>query len=183
MEQHKKRALIDGLIIIVSICVAIYLAQGTYIDSIIAYTKEYYILTAFVAGLFFTSAFTTAPAIAMLAKLSLVYPIHIVALVGGIGALLGDLLIFSFIKGHIREDVDYFLSKAKSKRIRHLFHHRFFRWSLAFIGAIIIASPLPDELGLALMGLSNVKTEKFVFISLFFNTLGIILIAFIANSI
>ncbi|MBI5134403.1 MAG: hypothetical protein HZA81_03420 [Candidatus Taylorbacteria bacterium] len=183
MKKHNRRLLLDGIVVAVSIAVAIAIAKSPYIDLLVSWTDGYYVLTAFVAGLFFTSAFTTAPAIAVLAKLSLAYPPGAVAIIGGIGALLGDLLIFAFIKGHIREDVRYFLAKAKTKRIRHILEHRFARWSLAFVGAIIIASPLPDELGLAMMGLSDVRTSRFVPISLAFNTLGILLIAFIAHSI
>ena len=49
-------------------------------------------------------------------------------------------------------------------------------------GAIIIASPLPDELGLAMMGLSRVPIAAFIPISYTMNFLGILLIEFIAGA-
>jgi uncharacterized membrane protein YdjX (TVP38/TMEM64 family) len=182
-KKYKKRLVQDALIVVISILLAIVFAQSPYIEVIVSWADGYYIFAAFLVGIFFTSAFTTAPAIAILAKLTLAYNPWVVAIAGGLGALLGDLIIFSFIKNHVREDVGYLLSKAKSRRIRHILEHRFARWSLAFLGAIIIASPLPDELGLAMMGLSNVRTSRFIPVSLAFNTLGILLIAFIAHSI
>ena len=182
-EKRKKRMIFDATVIVASILLAMILAKGPYVDNLIVSTKTYYVFTSFIAGLFFTSIFTTAPAITVLAKLSLLHSPFIIALIGGIGALIGDLIIFSFIKGHIREDVEYFLKRSKSTRIKHIFKHRFFRWSLAFLGAIIIASPLPDELGLALMGLSNVRTNRFILISLSFNIIGILFIGFVAHSI
>jgi len=183
MKNKKRRIIFDGLIILASIIVAIGLSQSPYIETLVSWSKGCYAVASFAAGIFFTSAFTTAPAIAVLAKLTLTYNPFVVALFGATGALLGDLIIFSFIKNHIREDIAYFLSKAKSKRIRHILEHRFARWSLAFLGAIVIASPLPDELGLALMGLSNVRTSRFALVSFSFNAIGILFIAFIARSI
>ena len=184
MQKHKARRLVQDLIIVLaSIIIAIVLAQSPFIDTLIERTKGHAVLASLIAGLFFTSAFTTAPAIAVLAKLSLAHDPILVSIAGGFGALVGDLIIFAFIKTHLREDVQYLLSKAKSHRIRHILEHRFARWSLAFLGAIIIASPLPDEMGLAMMGMSNIRTSRFIPISLSFNILGILLIAYIAHSI
>jgi hypothetical protein len=184
MESRKKKRLVQDLLVVVtSIIVALALAQSPFIDALIESTKHHAILASLIAGLFFTSAFTTAPAIAVLAKLSLAHDPILVSIAGGFGALVGDLIIFAFIRSHIREDVEYLLSKAKSRRIRHILEGRYARWSLAFLGAIVIASPLPDELGLAMMGLSDVRTSRFIPISFVFNTLGILLIAFIAHSI
>ena len=179
----KKRLLLDLCIIVASIFVAGLFSHSNLINEIIVANKDFYLLNSFVAGLFFTSVFTTAPAMIALAKLGSTFSPLIVAVVGGLGALIGDFIIFSFIKGHISEDINYLLSRAKSRRIKHFFHFRFMRWSLAFIGALIIASPLPDELGLTLMGLSRMSTSRFILISFTFNALGILAISLIARSL
>ncbi|MEN9621820.1 MAG: hypothetical protein RLZZ67_254 [Candidatus Parcubacteria bacterium] len=179
----KKRLLIDLCIIAVSIFAAGLFTHSNIIDEIVVANKNFYALNSFIAGLFFTSVFTTAPAMVALGKLGSTFPPLAVALAGGLGALIGDLIIFSFIKGHISEDISFLISRAKSRRIKHLFHYRFMRWSLAFVGAIIIASPLPDELGLTLMGLSRMSTAKFIVISFTFNALGILAISLIARSL
>jgi uncharacterized membrane protein YdjX (TVP38/TMEM64 family) len=182
-KKREKRLILDAIALVTSIACAIALVQTPFIDALLLKTEGHFILSTFIAGLFFTSAFTTAPAVVILGKLSLIYDPLLVAMIGGIGALLGDLLIFTFVKSYIAQDITFLLSHAKSRRIRYIFKYRFTRWSLALVGALIIASPLPDELGLALMGISNISTRKFTLISLTFNTIGILLIGFVASSI
>ncbi len=182
-SQRKRRLLIDLSIIAFSIFIAGILTQSNLVDTLLSANENLYVLKSFIAGLFFTSVFTTAPAVVALAKLGTVYSPFTVALIGGLGALIGDFIIFNFIKGHISEDISFLLSRTKSRRLTHLFHYRFMRWSLAFVGALIIASPLPDELGLTLMGLSRMSTLRFILISFTFNTLGILAISFIARSL
>ncbi len=184
MEQKARGRIIRDIgVVVISIIVALLLVRSGLIDDLLAHVEGYYILGAFVAGLFFTSAFTTAPAIVVLAKLTLVFPPVAVALIGALGSVLGDLIIFSFVKGHVSQDISFLLSHSKSRRIRHIFRYRFIRWSLAFVGAIVIASPLPDELGLALVGMSKISTKRFILISYTFNTLGIIAIWLVARSL
>lgn len=170
-------------VVAISILAAWAIAGSPLIDRFIFALDGFYILNSFAVGLFFTSAFTTAPAIVFIAKLAHIYPPYVLALVGGLGALVGDFIIFNFIKGHISEDVSYLFSKSKSRRIKHLFEYRFVRWSLAFLGALVIASPLPDELGLTLMGLSKISPLRFALISYTFNTIGIFVIASIARAV
>ena len=51
------------------------------------------------------------------------------------------------------------------------------------LGALIIASPLPDELGLAMMGVARIKLRVLIPISLVLNFAGIVLIGLIANAL
>jgi len=62
-------------------------------------------------------------------------------------------------------------------------HLRLFRWSMVLFGALVIASPLPDEIGLAMMGLSKVKTLLFIPISFSLNAFGILIIGLIARTL
>lgn len=183
VNAHRRRLVQDLWVIIFSVIVAIIFARSSLLDSLFGTIDDFYILGSFISGLFFTSIFTTAPAIIILGKLGTVFNPWAVAILGGLGALIGDFVIFNFMKGHISEDIDYLLSQTKSRRISHIFKQRFVRWSLAFFGAIIIASPLPDELGLALMGMSKLSTTKFAIISFTFNALGILLISYVAQGL
>jgi uncharacterized membrane protein YdjX (TVP38/TMEM64 family) len=181
VNSHRKRLAQDVWIIVFSIIIAVIFAKSSLLDSLLGSIQNFYILGSFIAGLFFTSIFTTAPAIIVLGTFGAAFNPLIVAIVGGFGALIGDFVIFNFMKGHISEDVNYLLSQTRSKRLRDIFKHRFVRWSLAFVGALIIASPLPDELGLALMGMSKLSTTKFALISFTFNALGILVISYVAR--
>jgi hypothetical protein len=49
------------------------------------------------------------------------------------------------------------------------------------VGAIIIASPLPDELGLALLGVSTLSRPQFFLLSFAMNSLGIFIILLVAQ--
>lgn len=179
---HERRLLIDFGIITLSVAVAVALVTSSALDNLFGALANHYIIAAFVAGLFFTSSFTTAPAIVILAKLSVAFPPFHIALVGALGALVGDSILFTFIRDYIAEDLSYVIAKSRIRRITHLLHYHSVRWLLAFVGALIIASPLPDELGLTLMGVSKISKAKFFALSYSFNFIGIILIAFVARS-
>ncbi|OGG78335.1 hypothetical protein A3A36_01445 [Candidatus Kaiserbacteria bacterium RIFCSPLOWO2_01_FULL_52_12b] len=64
-----------------------------------------------------------------------------------------------------------------------IFRPRLFKWLIPFVGALIIASPLPDEAGLAMMGLSKMKTSVFIPISFALNFLGILAIGIFAKEL
>lgn len=167
----------DGSIVVLTIIAAFLLNKYGVLDLIVSTTGNYYPLGAFFTGLFFTSVFTTAPAIAVLASLGSSHPPLVIAFFGGIGALCGDIIMFRFMKKDVTADLDFILSKTKSKRLKHIIHLKAFRWFLTSLGAIVIASPLPDEIGLALMGVSRISLAFFIPISFIFNFIGIYVIA------
>ncbi|MBA3285846.1 MAG: hypothetical protein H0U27_12415 [Nitrosopumilus sp.] len=143
-------------------------------------TQEFTILGSFLAGIFFTSIFTVAPASIVLAELSTQHSPFIVALCGAAGAMVGDLIIFLFIRDRVSDDITYILKKIKFKKISSLFHLGFLRVLSPLIGALIIASPLPDELGIAMMGMSKMKTYLLIPIAFIMNFFGILGIAALA---
>jgi membrane protein DedA with SNARE-associated domain len=139
---------------------------------------------SFVAGLFFTSIFTTAPAIVTLGQIAEANNIWATALFGAFGALIGDLLIFRFVRDEL---TDHLLEAMKHspglRRLRALMRGRHFRWFTIALGGLIIASPLPDELGISLIGLSKSSTKYFIPMSLVFNFIGILIIGLAARAI
>ncbi|KND48817.1 MAG: hypothetical protein AB200_00050 [Parcubacteria bacterium C7867-005] len=92
-------------VVALSIVIAIILAKTGALAGILTSTQEWTILGSLVAGIFFVSIFTAAPAGVVLFELAAANPIWEVALFGGIGALIGDLLIFRFIKDSISADI------------------------------------------------------------------------------
>ena len=109
--------------------------------------------------------------------------ILLMAFFGGLGALLGDLIIFCFVKNNLSEDFLYLIKKTKSERLMSIFRLKLFRWLIPLLGAIVVASPLPDELGLMMMGLSKMKTALLIPLSFLLNSLGILIIGLIAKAI
>ena len=138
---------------------------------------------SFIAGMFFTSIFTTAPAMVVLGELSLQSPLWLVSVFGGIGAVLGDYLLFMVVRNGLTKDVQYILTHTLSQRLLKIFNTKLFHHLLPFVGAIVLASPLPDEIGLAMLGFSRVDKDRFLLISLAMNTFGIFCIGLVARAI
>ena len=92
------------------------------------------------------------------------------AVFGGIGALVYDLVIFVLFR---RASHTNFIETIKARLTTK---HSLPRWLLLLIGGIILASPLPDEMAAGLLGLSTIKVQWFLAASFILNTLGILAI-------
>lgn len=183
MDNHKNNLMRDLGIIILSIVIAVILVKTGALKSLLTSTQELKHIGSFVAGIFFVSVFTAAPATVVFAEIAQSNSIFWVAFFGGIGALVGDLVIFRFIKDRLSADFLYLIKKSKSERLISIFRLKLFRWLIPFAGALIVASPLPDELGLTMMGLSKMKTSLFIPLSFLLNFLGILAIGFITKAL
>lgn len=139
-------------------------------------------LGAFIAGVLFVSTFTVAIGSVILLILAENFSVIEIAVIAGLGAVAGDLTIFKFIRN--KSLVDEIMALYKyfgGHKIRHLIHTKYFGWMLPVIGALIIASPLPDELGVGLMGISKMKLHEFVILSFVLNSIGIFLVLFLSG--
>lgn len=174
----------DMVIIGLSISFAIFLVNTNLLINILTSTKELQLLGSLIAGMFFTSIFTTAPAIATLGEIAQNGSILTTAILGGVGAVLGDLIIFRFIRDrlsdHLIELVQY---KGFTKRTKAIFRLKIFRWFTFLFGGLILASPFPDEIAVSIFGFLHVKTSWFIPISFIFNFMGILLIGLVARAL
>ena len=174
----------DVGIIGLSIVIAIFIARTDIIINLLAGTQEFEFIGAFVAGIFFTSIFTTAPAIVTLGEIAQVYSLFLTAVAGGLGAVVGDLIIFYFVRERLADHLnDLLQTQGGGKRLIRLFKKRVSQWLTFLVGGLIIASPLPDELGDTLLGFSKLKVEAFILLSFVFNSIGIYLIGLAARAL
>jgi uncharacterized membrane protein YdjX (TVP38/TMEM64 family) len=133
--------------------------------------------------MFFTSLFTTAPAVIALGEIAQINSIWVTALLGALGALVVDTLIFLFFRDHLSDHVSELIKKKmKKEKVRHAFKAHF-KWLPFIIGGIILASPLPDELAIGIMGFSKMNIKLFMLCSYLFNFIGILLIGLIARAL
>lgn len=178
--MDNKKAIKDLFIISFSIIVAIILMRSNAITYLINSTKEYQILASFVSGIFYTSLFTIAPASVAILEITQKMNPFLIAFIGAFGAVLGDFIIFKYIKDNISSYIAMI-----SRKIRHesILESKIFSFSFSLIGAVIVASPLPDEIGLALMGITKMRTLYFVPISYILNFIGILVLALIGKTI
>jgi len=181
MTQNKKNLLMDLGILFVSIAFAIWLSQSEMFANFLLATRESKIIGSLFGGLLFTSIFTTAPSIVLLGEVSQNSSIWQTALLGAFGALLGDLIMFKFLRDRVAKDF-YQLFHVNMQKER-IFRLPRFRWLAVLLGGLVIASPFPDELGLAILGFSNTKTNLVIPVSFVCNFLGILVIAFLATRV
>lgn len=181
MPRKQKRFIQDIWIIAISILIAIMLSRSGTIDTLITAIGPFSYIAIILAGIFFVSAFTVAPSIALLLELSVGHPLVLVALLAGLGAMIGDYLIFKFVRARITDDIAYLLSYPEITRAKKIFKTRIPQWFVPFIGALIVASPFPDEIGLTLLGFSNISTKKFLALVFALDAIGIFVILYFAE--
>jgi len=183
VKKKKSRGVLNASEIAASIFFAVYIAKSGAVEYLLNAAQSTEILASFIAGVFFTSLLTLAPATVVLAEISQSYSLFATAFFGAIGAVVGDLLIFFFIRDGAADNVSDFLKALKLKRVFTLLKHKRFKWISPVVGAFIIASPLPDELGIALMGFSKIKLHVLVPISFVMNFIGILAVGLVAQSL
>ena len=173
----------DLLLIAASIFCAIFLVQFGILEFLINTSRGLDSASSFMAGVFFTSAFTIAPASVAIAHLSHGIAPLTLALWGAFGAMIGDVVIFLFVKDVFSEDIKGAIRTSRFKRILSQTHFGFLRWFGPVVGALVIISPLPDEIGLSLMGISKMKIGYLIPLTFVLNFIGIFLIAYFAGAL
>src|SRR3989344_3421234 len=176
MNNHGNNLVRDLALVILSVFIAIILAKTGALKDLITSTQEVRFIGSFISGILFVSVFTAAPATVALGEIAQSNSVITVAIIGGLGALIGDLIIFRFVKDRVFQHFSYLIRISKSERLFSIFKLRLFRWVIPFMGALIIASPLPDEIGIAMLGLSKMKNSYFILLSFVLNSAGILII-------
>ncbi|MBP9750847.1 MAG: hypothetical protein KBC95_03295 [Candidatus Peribacteraceae bacterium] len=145
-------------------------------------------LSVFIAGLLFSFGFTTPFAIAIFIEISgFVHPVP-AALLGGLGALISDFIIFDIIRFSVfHDEIDRLRASRFAARIHRVIHddalpQRVRQLLLFSFAGIIIASPLPDELGVSLVSsASSLSPRLFGAVAFLCNAAGILLILMAAR--
>lgn len=135
----------------------------------------------FLSGALFVSTFTIAPGAALLFTFAQSHSPVVVAVLGGVGAAAGDFIAYRFIRDHLLAELHPILKALHLYRRVSVLHSRYFAWLAPVIGAAIIASPLPDEIGLSLLGLRNINSTAFLVLAFMLNAAGIFVIAIAAR--
>lgn len=164
-------------VVFFSIVLAIFLSRFEAFHSFLLHLGGFGYIGAFIAGILFVSTFTiTTSALILLILAKTLSPIEI-GLIAGLGAVAGDMLILRLVKDNLTDEiVDIYNHVDHKKHLKKLFHSKYFNWMLPVIGAVLIASPLPDEIGISLIGISKMSTAKFLLLSFLLNSAGIFLV-------
>ncbi len=176
MLKYKNWHYKNTALLICGLVILFLIADTDYVKSILVSIGQLGYLGAFITGIFFVSIFTVAPASVVLFYLATQHDPILLSMLAGLGAVLGDYVIFRFLKDRVFEELHYLFKKMGGSKLSRLFNTPYFAWALPILGAAIIASPFPDEIGISLLGLSRVKNWQFVVVTYLLNTIGIFII-------
>lgn len=138
---------------------------------------------AFFGGVLFVSTFTAATgAVILLILAERISPIEI-GILAGLGGMVGDFTIFRFVKDGLLSEIIPIYNRLGGGRLTRMLRTKYFRWILLIIGAIIIASPFPDEIGVSLMGITKINTYQFLLLAFVLDTVGVFLFIVVARTI
>jgi len=197
--QWKYKTLI---LFVMSLVVAYFFLRNTSLQLAVPAGNAGYAIVFFVS-IFFTFSLTSFPAAAALFMLSRKLNPFLVAATGAAGALIGDYLIFRFVKDNLIKEIKLLSDHINSKYTYHFKKSIFYRlfpfsnlilWPrfniikrkiaksqiyqrlIKILSVGLLASPLPDELAVTFLGTMDQKTKNFLiytYISKFLGILGI----------
>lgn len=169
-----------SLIIFISVILGLFLFSEGWITALLNQTKNVPILQTIVAGGLFVSAFTVGPGGVALAEIATHKSALFVAFWGALGSSLLDISIFILIRKSLTK-------RDRQKKLTKLWLFRkksaWFYHVTPLLGAFIIASPLPDELGLSILGMSRAHALTVCLLIATFNFAGILTVAKLAQAL
>lgn len=169
-------------LLLLSLVLFFLFADTPVIKGIITHIGNFGYLGALITGILFVSVFTVAPAAVVLFFLADTLNPLWVATFAGVGAVIGDYLIFRFLRDRVFDELKPLFLQGGGSLLVKLFKTPYFAWTLPLVGAFIIASPFPDEIGIGLLGASKLKNWQFILLSFLLNAIGIFLVIIAAKS-
>lgn len=175
------------ILLIVSVVVALLLFKyhGHYLDLLAA---NYPWPISFVAGIMMAYAFTAAPATALLLVIGENDGLVVSGLLASLGAVVGDLIVFRFVQTTFLDELNYLTRWRVYFKIRLPWPFKFSadikKYLLLFFASLIIASPFPDEIGVAMVAATReVSLKKFAVLAYFLNATGIFTILLVGKNL
>lgn len=170
-------------IAIIAIVLFVALIDSALFVSVFRLLDEAGYISGLVAGLLSVSFFTAAPALLLVVELAQHLNPWLLALLVAIGSVVGDWLILKFFEERIFTELRPIFTKLRLPQLKKRLNRPSTRWVLALTGALFISSPLPDEIGLALMGISRYNRFKILVICFVLNFIGAFVVINAANAL
>ena len=138
----------------------------------------------FLAGLLYPYALTSAAGTGILLILSKEQNTLMAGVIAGIGALISDIILFFFVKRGFSDEAQKLSQEPAVRTINRWIHDSVRVYLLATIASLIIASPLPTEIGIMLMvSIKKMAFKKFVIIVYILHAIAIFVILLIGRTI
>lgn len=185
MNYIKTYPFITGFLASVIIAVILY-ATGILHVLTQSFGSSFGYIGGLFAGIAYAFTFTTAAAAFLFVELGETSDAFTAILFGGIGAMVGDLFFYWLLNNGVKKEIKAFFVAMvpirRLKRMEQFTKRRIFAWTIPFLASLLIASPLPDELGIALFSLINFKPKYLAAVSFFLNTMGIATLVFLGKA-
>lgn len=182
MLYHKLWKYHNTILVLLSFVFVFHLIRSNADHQLVAQLSEWGIVGVFLTGVFFVSSFTVAPAAVILYQMAQVMDPYQVTFFGGLGGIVGDYILFRILKDGLYKELKPLFNKLSRKaHLNNLIHTPFFGWITPLLGAAIIVSPLPDEAGITMLGISKLSTRQFLMIVLPLDFLSVWLIVSVAT--
>ena len=171
IENHKE-LFIDIVVIFVVILFSVILVSSKIEERILSNFRGFEFVPYLLAGIFSTNMITAFPAYAFMGKIVTPENFNLLVAMGTLGSVIGDNIIFTFIKFRLIESL--IKSFKNNKFVTSILKTKNYvlKGVLVLVGSLIIMSPLPDEFGVLLIGVSRIKHRYFILLSLMLNSLG-----------
>jgi hypothetical protein len=137
----------------------------------------------FFAGLLYPYALTSAAGTGILLVLAKEQNIILAGVIAGIGALISDSILFIFVKHGFSDEIQKLSKKTVIRTV--------YRWIpdsvgvhlLVIFACVLIASPLPTEIGIMLLAsIKNISVKKFVTLIFVLHACAIFIILLIGGA-
>ncbi len=177
--QPTTRLRVELALIVMSVLAAAALHFTQASELLLVWSGAWAYVGIVVAGALYASVFTVAFSLVALASYATTIPLPLIAILGGIGAALADNVIFSFVRDELSEVLVRWVKHFRwHNSIARFFGRPHVRNSLLVTcGIAVIASPLPDEVGVVLLSASSIPQRAFTAVAFVANGVGIGLVA------
>lgn len=173
-----------GIFISAIVLLAYWLSKSGILEQWVARSEGSEFIAVFLAGIFFTSFSTFPLTLALLNALAETpVPTPAIALLAGLGAMIGDAGLLSTLRASFLDDISAYLVRLTHGAFEVAVGQKLVKILAFLLGGIVIASPLPDELGLSLMGIAHIPTRYILLVSYIFNVLGVAAIVLAARAL
>jgi uncharacterized membrane protein YdjX (TVP38/TMEM64 family) len=194
------------LYLAVALVVTYMIATTDSFDAVVSELRSLEYLGIAISGMLYAFSVTTLPATAIFYKLGYSFNPLVIAAVGALGCVVSDYLIFRFVKNNLMDELRTLTDEVGSRVFfRDSLFYKIFPFSnllmskefrvamfkvsrsnawrnaMVVLGSAVIMLPIPDEIGIAILGAVDFRTKYFLLMSYCLNFAGIFMIAYLGG--
>jgi len=163
--------------LLVSIIIAYFIFSRVETSNFVNELGHLNYIGTFIAGILIAFGFTAPFSVGFFIT-STPSNLFLATIIGGLGATFGDMIIFKTIKFSFMNEFNELKKTKTIRKIRKIAHgHKYLlikHYLFYIFAGIIIATPLPDEVGVSMLaGLSTINPRKLAVVAFILHTFAI----------